>query len=151
MTQAHAQIASSNTPRDPGTGIDLSRYEEPSLPDPTAEPSEWRSALRAAYTSWEYLIQRTENLGLLKQYGKDAWLIGNEQLEAELRALEGELARSKEDVEAVEEERRGLQEGARGEVVGLEEAWRESVGRALRVEIDAERLRGEVLKRRRVG
>jgi len=33
----------------------------------------------------------------------------------------------------------------------LEEAWRESVGRAIQVEVDAERLRGEILRRRRGG
>lgn len=121
------------------------------MPSSTSAPSDWHSALRAAYTSREYLAQRSANLALLKQYGKDAWLIGNEQLEAELRAVERELAAVKEEVERVEEERRALQGGVRGEIQGLEEAWRDSVGRAIRTEVDAERLRGEILAKRSGG
>jgi len=148
LAASHDLIAATSKARAPGTGVDLARYEEPTLP---AHAAQYHDALRAAYTSHTYLAQRTANLALLKQYGRDAWLIGNEQLEAELRAVERELAGAREAVREVEGERRAVQDAVVGEIRGLEEAWRESVGRAIQVEVDAERLRGEILRRRRGG
>jgi len=87
----------------------------------------------------------------LEKYGNNAWLIANSQVEDELRTLEKELAETKREVEAVEEERRARQEAVRGEVEGLDIAWREGVGRAIQVEVAAEGLRRQILEKRRGG
>ena len=50
------------------------------------------SALRQAYAAATYLSSRRQHLALLESHGKNAWLVGNWQLEAELRALERERA-----------------------------------------------------------
>lgn len=57
----------------------------------------------------------------------------NSQLEDVLRRLEKEVLESKEEVEAVNRERKKEQEGKRDEIEGLERNWREGIGRVLEV------------------
>lgn len=126
----------------------MSRYEVPSAPE-SNDVAEWRAALRQAYASSEYLSSRLTNLGLLETYGKNAWLIGNSQLEDILKVLEQEVSKAKTEVEEVEAARRRAQEGVKGEMEGLEQAWRTGVGRMIEVEVASEGLRREILERRR--
>ncbi|PNS18077.1 Protein CASP [Sphaceloma murrayae] len=119
--------------------LDLSRYEAPTAPSPSAPLSEWNTTLRAAYTSAGYLTSRTTNLGLLETFGKNAWLVGNSQLEDILRDLEAEVKVMKDEVERLEEERRRTQAGVRGEVDELERTWRGQVGRLLEVQVAGEK------------
>lgn len=92
---------------------------------------------------------RHENLALLEENGKNAWLIGNSQLEDILRDLEKELAETKEAAETVNKERKLAQEASKGELAGLEESWRKGVGATLDVELAAETLRMQILDQRR--
>ena len=94
---------------------------------------------------------RQNNLALLEEFGKNAWLIGNSQAEDVLRALERELAERKAEIDMLAVERRNAQDGVGGEFRTLEEGWRREVGRVLETEIAAEELRREVLVRRREG
>ncbi|KAH8422811.1 pre-mRNA-splicing factor SPF27 family protein [Aspergillus melleus] len=136
-------------------GIDLSRYEAPEPPtrssDAGSTPNleEWRQTLQRAYTASSHLSMRHENLALLEENGKNAWLIGNSQLEDILRGLEKELAETKEAAETVNKERKLAQEASRGELAGLEESWRKGVGATLDVELAAESLRMQILDQRR--
>jgi len=139
--------------------IDLARYE--ALEPPTTSPHSdertpetliaWREALQKAYTSQSYLVGRTTNLALLEKYGKNAWLIGNAQLEDVLRGLEKELAETKAEIDGVAIERKNAQEAVGGEVKGLEQAWKRGVGRVLETEVAAEGVRRDILERRREG
>ncbi|PLB36568.1 pre-mRNA-splicing factor SPF27 family protein [Aspergillus candidus] len=137
-------------------GIDLSRYEAPEAParstGPDAPPDldEWRRTLQKAYTASSHLSMRHENLALLEESGKNAWLIGNSQLEEILRGLEKELAEMKEAAETVNKERKMAQEARHGELVGLEESWKHGVGAILDVELAAENLRLQILEQRRL-
>lgn len=97
--------------------------------------------LSKAYTSANYLSSRLQNLQLLEKHGANAWLLGNYQLEAELKSLEGELARAKREIDEVNGQRQRRQGDVRGELVGLEEAWRTGVGRVLETEIAAGEVR----------
>ncbi|KAL4911586.1 hypothetical protein BDW74DRAFT_10436 [Aspergillus multicolor] len=134
-------------------GIDLSRYEAPEPPSrgPNGTPNldEWRQTLRKAYTASSHLSSRHENLTLLEEGGKNAWLIGNSQLEDILRGLEKELAETKEATENVNKQRKIAQEASQGEMTGLEESWRRGVGAILDVELAAEDLRMKILEQRR--
>ncbi|PGH31442.1 pre-mRNA-splicing factor SPF27 [[Emmonsia] crescens] len=138
-------------------GIDLSRYEAPEAPEDTLasgkEPAEvldsWQQTLRKAYTASSHLSTRQENLSLLDAHGKNAWLIGNSQLEDILRQIEKELQETKEATDAVHKERKMRQETARGELVGLEDAWKRGVGGIIDVELAAEKLRRAILEKRR--
>jgi pre-mRNA-splicing factor SPF27 len=145
--------------KQPLEAIDVTRYE--ALEPPTTSPHSdeknpetliaWREALQKAYTSQAYLVGRTTNLALLEKYGKNAWLIGNSQLEDVLRGLERELAERKAEIDVVIIERKNAQEAVGGEVKGLEEAWKRGVGRILETEVAAEGVRREVLELRRDG
>ncbi|KAL2866749.1 pre-mRNA-splicing factor SPF27 family protein [Aspergillus lucknowensis] len=135
-------------------GIDLSRYEAPEPPtrpgaDSAPNLDEWRQTLRKAYIASSHLSTRHENLALLEESGKNAWLIGNSQLEDILRSFEKELAETKEAAESVNKQRKIAQEANHGELTGLEETWRRGVGAVLDVELAAEDLRMKILEQRR--
>jgi len=130
-------------PKSKLSAIDSTRYGDAALsaPDDQTSLPDWRSKLQRAYGLHTYLSARSQHLSLLEAYGKNAWLIGNSQLEEELRSVEKELAEVKEQVENVNRQRASAQEGARGEMEGLEEAWKKGVGRMVEVQVAAENLR----------
>lgn len=55
----------------------------------------------------------------------------------------------KTECELVNKERKGLQKDVEPELKNLEEKWRKGIGRVLEVEFAAEKVRVEILKRRR--
>nr|POF01356.1 pre-mrna-splicing factor spf27 like [Quercus suber] len=130
-------------------GIDLARYEADDAPA-DGDTAAWKATLQRAYTSAEYLRSREVNLSLLERYGKNAWLIGNSQLEDLLRDLERELEGAKLELQEVEQARRTAQENTSGELRGLEEGWRNGVGRMLETQVAAEGLRQQILEKRRL-
>lgn len=129
-------------------GIDLTRYEAPDEPGTDTPQETWRQALRNAYVSSMYLSGRQSNLALLDEFGKNAWLIGNAQLEHLLYELEQELGRLKDDVESVNKARKAAQEGSRGELLGLEDTWRQGIGRILEVQVAERGLRQLIVERK---
>ncbi|XXH03804.1 protein kinase A regulatory subunit [Hypoxylon texense] len=136
--------------KQPLSAIDLSRYE--ALSDsPPSDPSALQTSLSRAYAAATYLSGRHAHLQLLDAYGKNAWLVGNWQLEAELRTLERELEEARKEVDLVSIQRRRAQDEVGGELKGLDEAWRRGVGRVLETEVAAEGLRQQVLERQRGG
>jgi pre-mRNA-splicing factor SPF27 len=147
--------------KEPLSAIDLSRYEaqEP-LADPDSPTStstttlesraKLRDALRKAYTSYSYLSARQDRLDLLEKHGKNAWLLGNYYLEAELKTLEAELAEAKRQIDILTVARRRQQDEVAAEMKGLEETWRAGVGKVLEAEIAAEQLRAQVLEQLRL-
>lgn len=130
-------------------GIDLSRYEQPEGPSDNNDIAAWKQSLQKAYTSSTYLTGRVSNLMLLEELGKNAWLIGNSQLEDILRQLEKELQELNVTVESVNKSRKAAQEGSRGEMMSLEETWKRGIGRILEVEVAAEEVRTLILDKRR--
>ena len=132
-------------------GIDLSRYEALDAPPAGSDVAIWRETLQRAYASAEYLRGRETNLALLETYGKNAWLVGNSQLEGLLKGLEVEIEAARIELEGVERERRDKQASVQGEVESLERGWREGVGKLIEVLAAAEGVKGEILERRRMG
>lgn len=116
----------------PLKAIDLSRYEAHTGTD-TASPN--ASDLKAAYVNSSYLSLRLQALELLEQFGKNAWLVANEQLEGILRGVEKELVEVREAAVGVNRERKGVQEGRRGELEGGERGWRDGVGGLVEVQV----------------
>ena len=101
--------------------------------------------------SHTHLTTRSHNLDFLSYFGRNAWLIGNSELEAELGALEREIATVKEQKEEVDAQRREAQESAKPELEILEEGWKKGIGKVLEVEAAAEGLRRRILEERRRG
>jgi pre-mRNA-splicing factor SPF27 len=91
------------------------------------------------------------NLELLDQFGKNAWLVGNSQLEDVLRSLEKDVVATQGRVDEVNKARKAAQEGVRGEMESLEQSWKKGIGRVVEVEVAAEGVRREVLETRRRG
>ncbi|KAJ9141700.1 Pre-mRNA-splicing factor SPF27 [Pleurostoma richardsiae] len=147
-----SRIASAPDPsRPPPTrAVDLARYEAPDLPDlDSSDPSAIEPALSRAYASAAYLSARRQHLALLDSHGRNAWLVGNWQLEGELAALERELAAARREVDLVTIARRRAQDEVAGEVRSLEDGWKRGVARVLETEVAAEGVRREVLEARR--
>ncbi|KAF1951525.1 hypothetical protein CC80DRAFT_203099 [Byssothecium circinans] len=142
------------------SAIDMTRYEDleaPPATHPTSDEekpeilAQWTAALKKAYTSSEYLTARSAELGLLEKFGKNSWLVGNAGLEDVLKGIEAELAEVRRMQEEVEAVRRAQQESVAGEITTLEETWKRGVGRVLETEVAAERLKMQILERRRAG
>jgi pre-mRNA-splicing factor SPF27 len=156
----HERIAS-KLPKPEGTGMDFSRYEGLEPPPKTSPHSDeekpevlrqWRETLQKAYASSTYLSGRLTNLSLLETYGKNAWLIGNSQLEEILKGLEADLTTAKKELANVEEERRATQEDSvKGEMEALEQSWKNGIRGIVEVQIATEGLKQEILERRRAG
>lgn len=113
--------------------------------------TQWSAALKKAYTSAEYVHARSTELSLLEKFGKNAWLVGNSQLEDILKAIETELAGVRREHEEVEGLRRQQQDSVHGEIKTLEETWKKGVGRVLETEVAAEGLKQQILEARRAG
>ena len=88
---------------------------------------------------------------MLEKFGKNAWLVGNSQLEDILKEIEAELAETRKQHEEVETLRRTQQESVLGEIKTLEDTWKKGVGRVLETEVAAEGLKQQILERRRAG
>jgi pre-mRNA-splicing factor SPF27 len=154
----HERIAA-KLPKPEGTGMDFSRYEGLEPPPKTSPHSDeekpevlrqWRETLQRAYASSTYLSGRLTNLSLLETYGKNAWLIGNSQLEEILKGLEVDLSMAKKELANVEEERRATQEDSvKGEMEALEQSWKNGIRGIVEVQIATEGLKQEILERRR--
>ncbi|KAF6218403.1 hypothetical protein HO133_005750 [Letharia lupina] len=130
---------------EPLKAIDLRRYEAN-----TTSLTPDASALKAAYVNSSYLTLRLQALELLEQFGKNAWLVANDQLESLLKEVEKELVETREATTEVNRERKRAQEGRRGELEGGERVWRAGVGGLVEVQVATvdverrwrERLRG---------
>jgi pre-mRNA-splicing factor SPF27 len=142
------------------SGVDMKRYEDLDAPENTNPTSDedkpellekWNKALKQAYTSSEYVEGRLTQLGLLEKFGKNAWLVGNSQLEDILKSIEAELADVRKQQDEVESMRRSQQESVQGEIQTLEETWKKGVGRVLETEVAAEGLKQQILEKRRAG
>ncbi|KFH45886.1 Pre-mRNA-splicing factor-like protein [Hapsidospora chrysogenum ATCC 11550] len=131
----------SKTPLQP---LDLSRYEAQETPPPTTPADRLHSVLTSAAVSDAYLSSRRQNLELLDRHGKNAWLIGNHHLEAELRGLETQLAEVKREVDLVNIQRQRRQAEVGPEMQMLEETWKKGVGRVLETEVAVEELKREI-------
>lgn len=158
ISREHARL--DDDPTSKLSGIDLKRYEDLDAPENTTPTSDeqrpellekWSKALKQAYTSSEYVQGRLAHLGLLEKFGKNAWLVGNSQLEDILKGIEAELAGLRKQQEETDMMRRSQQDSVSGEIKTLEETWKKGVGRVLETEVAAEGLKQQIMEKRRAG
>jgi hypothetical protein len=123
-------------------GIDLSRYTD--LQDGKSLKTQ------QTYVALGYTLSRQENLSLMGEFGKNQWLIGNDQLEKSLKELELELQEQKKAIEVVNNERKRKQLEAQPTLTYLESRWRDGIKglvdvnlACLKLERDLKRSRGE--------
>jgi hypothetical protein len=109
-----------------GCGIDASRY---TLTDKDTTDT------RKLYLLAFYAQQRRENLELLAQYGKNQWLLGNDQFEQDLKALELALQADGARVRQLAIDREAQQTDVRVTFDYLESKWRESLKNVVDVNV----------------
>jgi len=153
--------SSTNNGKPPSMGgIDLSRYEADALEAPprTTPTSDedhpeilqrWRDALSRAYATATYLAGRQTNLGLLETYGRNAWLVGNAQMEDVLRDFEREVEAKRTEGGWVDAARREEGEAVKRRVEQAEREWKKGVREMVEVQVAAEAIRMRVLEKRR--
>ncbi|MCJ1378017.1 hypothetical protein MMC17_001113 [Xylographa soralifera] len=150
------RVAANQSPN----AINVSRYEILEAPANNGLTSDennsellgaWKTTFQNAYASSTHLHTRLQNLALLDQFGKNAWLIGNAQLENILKEIEKELVETREQIEEVSRARQLTQEGIKGEMDSLSEGWKKSIGRLVEVQLAAEQARRDILARRKGG
>ncbi|USP78961.1 hypothetical protein yc1106_06235 [Curvularia clavata] len=155
ISREHARL--DDDPTSKLSGIDLKRYQDLDAPEDTTDEDRpellqrWSKALKQAYTSSEYVQSRLTQLGLLEKFGKNAWLVGNSQLEDILKGIEAELADLRKQQEETEMMRRSQQDSVSGEIKTLEETWKKGLGRVLETEVAAEGLKQQIMEKRRAG
>ncbi|KAI5795286.1 Pre-mRNA-splicing factor SPF27 [Geopyxis carbonaria] len=138
--------------REPFTGgIDPSRYEVPAAPTDTASTEAWNPVLQSSYALSAHLSSRLTNLSLLSEFGKNAWLIHNAQLEDLLKSLEEELMNLKTQSEVTNKERKGAQKDVEVDIRRLEDRWKKGIGKVLEVELATESVRREIIRRQQKG
>jgi pre-mRNA-splicing factor SPF27 len=130
----------------PPTNHSLAASLRSPRPTTSTDPTDHHTALQRAYASSTYLDTRNQNLALLEQFPKNAWLVGNAQLEDILRDVKRELVDVRQQTEEVNKLRKAGREEVRGEMEGLERAWRNGVRGVAETEIAAEELRLEILR-----
>ncbi|KAK4943461.1 hypothetical protein LTR10_016952 [Elasticomyces elasticus] len=134
--------------RDAG-GIDPTRYEAPDEPTGESTVEEYRQILRKSYVASTFLENRQTNLELLDEFGKNAWLVGNSQVEQVLQDMESELARVKTETDDINKARKTAQEQHKAELLGLEETWKRGLGQILEIQVATQELRRLIYDRQR--
>lgn len=129
-------------------GVDLTRYENSEEVSHNSNDEALQDALRTAYTNLTYLKGRQTNIGLLEDYGKNAWLIGNSHIEDIQKRLDAELATLKSSSESTNKARKASQEESRGELIGLEETWKEGIGKIIETQVATDALRQDLVRKR---
>ncbi|KAI9338085.1 Pre-mRNA-splicing factor SPF27 [Zopfochytrium polystomum] len=131
----------------PGAGIDTSKYRlEPpkSTGDPAADLAAWESAVSNAHAQLEHQHSRLINLELIKKYGGNAWRVHNYQLESLVERAKEAVARQKEEMTALNKERKIEQLRVGTTLNALESRWAELVDQSLRVDIACQILEAEI-------
>lgn len=123
--------------RAPGEGIDLTRYSD-------LQSGQGALNLKHAYVALEYAESRAESLTLLAEYGRNQWLIGNDQLEQTLKQVELEVERERAAIEAVNGVRRDQQSGVKTTLEYLETRWREGIRNVVDVNVACLQLEASV-------
>lgn len=114
-------------------GIDLDRYTNLYDDKGDLDP-------KKAYVSLAYSRGRLENLNLLSGYGKNQWLIGNDQLQTKLKELEETLEEQNKTLEAINNDRKIRQQESQTTYEYLQTRWKEGLKNVVDVNVECLRL-----------
>lgn len=127
-------------------GVDLAHYESPDNISADSDLEILQSTLRTAYANIAYLQGRQTNISLLEEYGKNAWLISNSHLGDVQKRLERELATTKERSENVNRTRKAIQEESRGEMLALDDTWKQAISKVVDTQLATDNLRRQLVQ-----
>lgn len=94
----------------------------------------------------EYSCIAQENLSLLAEYGKNQWLIGNDQLEQKLKKIEEKIQDEKRQIDSINWERKTKQSESASTFEYLEDRWKDGLKRVLDVNVANLALESELKK-----
>lgn len=94
-------------------------------------------------------MSRNENISVLSNYGPNAYLVRNYQLNSQLTELNTVLGDLKEQVTDVNRKRRVFQEDTGVHLTKLEGRWQDLVGSTVQLEMACRAMDGEVKGMRR--
>ncbi|KAA8900549.1 hypothetical protein TRICI_006195 [Trichomonascus ciferrii] len=114
-------------------GIDLDRYTNLYDGKGNLDP-------KKAYVSLAYSRGRLENLNLLNEYGKNQWLIGNDELQTTLKELEENLEEQNRTLESINNDRKIRQEESQTMYEYLQTRWKEGLKNVVDVNVECLRL-----------
>ncbi|KAK7207480.1 Pre-mRNA-splicing factor SPF27 [Myxozyma melibiosi] len=106
MQDALEQLAKADGDTSVLAGIDTSRYS--SLGMDTEDPEQQKAELRKVYVALAYTQIRKENLDIMTLLGKNQWLLSNDELEQDLRALESDLVAEQNEAALIARQAKGL-------------------------------------------
>lgn len=129
-------------------GIDLARYESSEDLSPDSNVESIKAALRSTYANMTYLRGRQTNIALLEEHGKNAWLISNSHLDDIQKRLDSELANVKSQSEDINRARKAAQEDSKGELLGLDETWKQGISRIIETQLATDQLRQSLAQKR---
>ncbi|AOW02952.1 Pre-mRNA-splicing factor SPF27 [Yarrowia lipolytica] len=102
-------------------GIDISRYSN-------LEDTEGNIDLKTAYTALEYTLGRRDAVAALSDYGRVQWLVGNDELDRELKIVDQRLLTAKRTLETVNVSRKRRQNDVADTLQYLEKRWKGLLG-----------------------
>lgn len=114
-------------------GIDLDRYTNLYDNKGHLDP-------KKAYVSLAYSRSRLENLNLLTEYGKNQWLIGNDQLQTKLKEMEGNLEEQNRTLEAINNDRKLRQKESQTAYEYLQTHWKDGLKNVVDVNVECLKL-----------
>ncbi|KAG5356474.1 hypothetical protein CJU90_1811 [Yarrowia sp. C11] len=102
-------------------GIDISRYSN-------LEDTEGNIDLKTAYTALEYTLGRHDAVSALSEFGRVQWLVGNDELDRELKNVDKRLLAAKKNLETVNVSRKRKQNDVADTLQYLEKRWKGLLG-----------------------
>ncbi|KAF8321825.1 breast carcinoma amplified sequence 2 [Clavulina sp. PMI_390] len=141
LLQAELARVASKQPLDV---LDKTRYGLPEPAGPEALEEEWREALNNGHAQMEHQLTRHTNLQLLNQYGKNAWMVHNHELESSVKLMEKDLEVLRNRVTEVNRDRKNSQLRTGKTLTELETRWTELVSTVLQLELANAALENEV-------
>ncbi|ODQ65817.1 hypothetical protein NADFUDRAFT_51094 [Nadsonia fulvescens var. elongata DSM 6958] len=123
-------------------GIDLSKYSQLEMPDETSGKK--KINLKRAYVALCHTQNRQDNLELLLEYGKNQWLIGNDNLAHTVQVIDQEIDTVTREIDYLNRERKRQQVEKDGGFKYMESRWKESLRNVLDVNIACVQLSGEI-------
>jgi len=121
--------------KEPLNVLDTNRYSLATPSESNASEEQWAAALKNAYSQQEHQRSRLDTLGLLQNYGTNAWKLHNYMLEADARAIEAELERARERVTEINRERKNSQLQFEKTLNSLETRWTELISNVIQLEL----------------
>eukprot|EP01061_Rhynchopus_euleeides_P003396 TRINITY_DN12652_c0_g1_i1.p1 TRINITY_DN12652_c0_g1~~TRINITY_DN12652_c0_g1_i1.p1 ORF type:complete len:208 (+),score=81.31 TRINITY_DN12652_c0_g1_i1:323-946(+) len=134
----------------PHPGIDRSRFEI--VPPPEAQQQDlgaWTRAMQNAKTQLQHQELREENLRMLVDHGKDAWLAVNSQVKQRNEQVDTEMQETQDKIAQINAMRKNRQKRAAVEISQAESQWSELCGKNLLIQLEVAKLEREVKRQRK--